>query len=152
MLRTYHTATNSPVAPLAGAWIEIMQSMTEHDSTSSLPSRERGLKWSCSQHVKGQGLVAPLAGAWIEISPALYTSTAANVAPLAGAWIEIAALFFTAVPIPVAPLAGAWIEIVCLLSGPSPFSSLPSRERGLKSRMTYFPASVSCRSPRGSVD
>ena len=98
----------------------------------SLPSRERGLKWSCSQHVKGQGLVAPLAGAWIEISPALYTSTAANVAPLAGAWIEIAALFFTAVPIPVAPLAGAWIEIVTwstpVLSG----VSLPSRERGLK--------------------
>ena len=35
--------------------------------------------------------VAPFAGAWIEISPALYTSTAANVAPLAGAWIEIGA-------------------------------------------------------------
>ena len=98
----------------------------------SLPSRERGLKWSCSQHVKGQGLVAPLAGAWIEISPALYTSTAANVAPLAGAWIEIAALFFTAVPIPVAPLAGAWIEILRM---PAPLlgtKSLPPRERGLK--------------------
>ena len=76
----------------------------------SLPSRERGLKWSCSQHVKGQGLVAPLAGAWIEISPALYTSTAANVAPLAGAWIEIV----------------TWSTPV--LSG----VSLPSRERGLK--------------------
>ena len=98
----------------------------------SLPSRERGLKWSCSQHVKGQGLVAPLAGAWIEISPALYTSTAANVAPLAGAWIEIAALFFTAVPIPVAPLAGAWIEMPLSGSTPSSFASLPSRERGLK--------------------
>ena len=122
------------VAPLAGAWIEIHKiqpvvfmppSLPSRErglkfsapcrngtkGALSLPSRERGLKWSCSQHVKGQGLVAPLAGAWIEISPALYTSTAANVAPLAGAWIEIAALFFTAVPIPVAPLAGAWIEI-----------------------------------------
>ena len=91
------------------------------------------MKWSCSQHVKGQGLVAPLAGAWIEISPALYTSTAANVAPLAGAWIEIAALFFTAVPIPVAPLAGAWIEIPVNCSLWLTKSSLPSRERGLKS-------------------
>ena len=118
----------------------------------SLPSRERGLKWSCSQHVKGQGLVAPLAGAWIEISPALYTSTAANVAPLAGAWIEIAALFFTAVPIPVAPLAGAWIEMPLSGSTPSSFASLPSRERGLKCCMYRHPYMGQSRSPRGSVD
>ena len=78
------------VAPLAGAWIEIRcLYYGARRLGESLPSRERGLKWSCSQHVKGQGLVAPLAGAWIEISPALYTSTAANVAPLAGAWIEM---------------------------------------------------------------
>ena len=121
------------VAPLAGAWIEIVfVPVVFVLGKLSLPSRERGLKWSCSQHVKGQGLVAPLAGAWIEISPALYTSTAANVAPLAGAWIEIAALFFTAVPIPVAPLAGAWIEMPLSGSTPSSFASLPSRERGLK--------------------
>ena len=110
------------------------------------------MKWSCSQHVKGQGLVAPLAGAWIEISPALYTSTAANVAPLAGAWIEIAALFFTAVPIPVAPLAGAWIEMLYVQASVHGAKSLPSRERGLKSLGSPSCDGELCRSPRGSVD
>ena len=55
------------VAPLAGAWIEIV----------SEPASIR--------HV----LVAPLAGAWIEISPVAPVWFPAQVAPLAGAWIEM---------------------------------------------------------------
>ena len=55
------------VAPLAGAWIEIVMRSF----------RQPG------------GGVAPLAGAWIEIRSTAYTTGPAPVAPLAGAWIEI---------------------------------------------------------------
>ena len=56
------------------------------------------------------------------------------VAPLAGAWIEI---YFYASQrrdqTGVAPLAGAWIEILGSCALTVTCSSLPSRERGLKS-------------------
>ena len=57
----------TPVAPPAGAWIEILE--------------------------KGQGIadtgVAPPAGAWIEISLAGCDIMILRVAPPAGAWIEM---------------------------------------------------------------
>ena len=56
-----------PVAPLAGAWIEI-----------STPTMRRT-----------PAPVAPLAGAWIEILAARSLAGCPSVAPLAGAWIEI---------------------------------------------------------------
>ena len=56
----------------------------------------------------------------------------AHVAPLAGAWIEIAEPKSVNDYRDVAPLAGAWIEILVTLFVSMPFSSLPSRERGLK--------------------
>ena len=56
------------VAPLVGAWIEIimvaMVDLEEH-------------------------LVAPLVGAWIEIPLTLFSVLYDYVAPLVGAWIEI---------------------------------------------------------------
>ena len=55
------------VAPLAGAWIEII------------------IVFKCCRKL----LVAPLAGAWIEIVLQILLSFPVNVAPLAGAWIEI---------------------------------------------------------------
>ena len=55
------------VAPLAGAWIEIQNSV--------------GL----TDHVG----VAPLAGAWIEMFACIAYTVSSAVAPLAGAWIEI---------------------------------------------------------------
>ena len=55
------------VAPLAGAWIEMMA-----QSTGEKLKR-----------------VAPLAGAWIEIVEINEADQEAVVAPLAGAWIEI---------------------------------------------------------------
>ena len=55
------------VAPLAGAWIEIV------------PFKGLGEVLS----------VAPLAGAWIEIERMVYRQPPEGVAPLAGAWIEI---------------------------------------------------------------
>ena len=55
------------VAPLAGAWIEIITRILSINS----------------------GKVAPLAGAWIEIAVLMKQSALTGVAPLAGAWIEI---------------------------------------------------------------
>ena len=55
------------VAPLAGAWIEIINSRNESILPESLPSRERGLKYMEAAHMDLQRFVAPLAGAWIEI-------------------------------------------------------------------------------------
>ena len=55
------------VAPLVGAWIEIL-----------LPT-----------NIAPTGDVAPLVGAWIEISNSLKITKQLNVAPLVGAWIEI---------------------------------------------------------------
>ena len=55
------------VAPLAGAWIEIVRSSTGYVLAPSLPSRERGLKSHISLPRLEEALVAPLAGAWIEI-------------------------------------------------------------------------------------
>ena len=69
------------VAPLAGAWIEIMSKVS----------------------ISCVSAVAPLAGAWIEIAIADPLTNMRSVAPLAGAWIEIsgkgaAALTITSLP------------------------------------------------------
>ena len=55
------------VAPLAGAGIEIPQTL----------------------HIINRQIVAPLAGAWIEIQSLIHRFWKSKVAPLAGAWIEI---------------------------------------------------------------
>ena len=55
------------------------------------------------------------------------------VAPLAGAWIEMFSARVIALYISVAPLAGAWIEIAFINNRDTvAWTSLPSRERGLK--------------------
>ena len=84
-----------------------------------------------------RAVVAPLAGAWIEIINDLIKFFQIGVAPLAGAWIEISLLYKKHKPqFWVAPLAGAWIEM-CYdpQAGMGCIWSLPSRERGLKSRI-----------------
>ena len=53
----------------------------------------------------------------------------------------------------VAPLAGAWIEIVNEYNEfERLYPSLPSRERGLKLKITSNQNRMFRRSPRGSVD
>ena len=102
------------VAPFAGAWIEI--------KASGLPADYR--------------LVAPFAGAWIEIPLNFPRGRGCRVAPFAGAWIEIVTIAFASSFVMVAPFAGAWIEISGVkLQYLRKKSSLPSRERGLKSQM-----------------
>ena len=79
---------------------------------TSLPSRERGLKYSSGMSVTYSRVVAPFAGAWIEILYGrLRLSKAKSVAPFAGAWIEIARSGGLYRQLCVAPFAGAWIEM-----------------------------------------
>ena len=104
---------NRAVAPLAGAWIEIVVEPTTPGSTMSLPSRERGLKWHVMRTQTWFYGVAPLAGAWIEMFSGWKSHRDGAK---------------------VAPLAGAWIEINVSSLGMLPLQSLPSRERGLKSK------------------
>ena len=78
------------VAPLVGAWIEIM---------------------NCINAVLLHK-VAPLVGAWIEIKPKDTSEITGIVAPLVGAWIEIGVSSKNYDSITVAPLVGAWIEIL----------------------------------------
>ena len=61
------------VAPLVGAWIEIVQDLY------------------CRKQMK----VAPLVGAWIEIIKCISFEPIKEVAPLVGAWIEIQRLIVT---------------------------------------------------------
>ena len=58
------------VAPFAGAWIEMhTDSPYLERGAWSLPSRERGLKYSALKRQTDTRMdVAPFAGAWIEIS------------------------------------------------------------------------------------
>ena len=55
------------VAPLVGAWIEIPNSSIPFLNIESLPSWERGLKYSLKLVIVSTSIVAPLVGAWIEI-------------------------------------------------------------------------------------
>ena len=81
--------TNLLVAPLVGAWIEILLPTNIAPTGESLLSWERGLKYNCHSHLFGR-LVAPLVGAWIEIELIGESSEkATTVAPLVGAWIEM---------------------------------------------------------------
>ena len=107
------TSTRSPVAPLVGAWIEILSAAfiqlktvvaplvgawieMSHSLRSScfallsLLSWERGLKSSFPLSSHSPVLVAPLVGAWIEMLNITPHFWGVKVAPLVGAWIEIA--------------------------------------------------------------
>ena len=57
----------SAVAPLVGAWIEIQQASMPSTGSLSLPSWERGLKSDIFFNLVNVWNVAPLVGAWIEI-------------------------------------------------------------------------------------
>ena len=100
------------VAPLVGAWIEILIYGIFAYKGKSLLSWERGLKSSKQVPLIRYENVAPLVGAWIEITLSEERFVYGVVAPLVGAWIEISTLTAMKKLISVAPLVGAWIEIV----------------------------------------
>ena len=55
------------VAPLVGAWIEMLNNCFVHSCNKSLLSWERGLKFAWNGGKTSWSSVAPLVGAWIEI-------------------------------------------------------------------------------------
>ena len=78
------------VAPLVGAWIEITATKIQDTyKATSLLSWERGLKSNALMHDVCDVVVAPLVGAWIEIVIRQRERWSTCVAPLVGAWIEI---------------------------------------------------------------
>ena len=119
------------VAPLAGAWIEMVMIMIIYLMSVSLPSRERGLKYALKYTLVNIYKVAPLAGAWIEIAKSLFIVH--NVKSSL-------------------PSRERGLKLAVQLSSDVYAMSLPSRERGLKFALYVFRAVCRCRSPRGSVD
>ena len=77
------------VAPYTGAWIEISPAVSEYYITTSLPTRERGLKLRRNLPTNRREIVAPYTGAWIEIFTVILSQWRERVAPYTGAWIEI---------------------------------------------------------------
>ena len=67
LLEIYERQEGIKVAPLVGAWIEIINGILKG----------------------GYIIVAPLVGAWIEITALIKERWITKVAPLVGAWIEI---------------------------------------------------------------
>ncbi len=77
------------VAPFAGAWIEIPLIAIARETSPSLPSRERGLKYetvivSIHAQVSLPSRERGLKFSWYNVKKLL-----GGVAPFAGAWIEI---------------------------------------------------------------
>ena len=148
------SAAVPPVAPFAGAWIEIGVNWSKLPlSESSLPSRERGLK--CRSRSR--------------------TAAAESSLPSRERGLKCENWYCNKLKVAVAPFAGAWIEICVAADGGQPLrrslpsrerglkygvghgsslcnESLPSRERGLKYPRTRLCHAVKCRSLRGSVD
>ena len=98
----------------------------------SLPSWERGLKYTVNGSLCLATTVAPFVGAWIEIYQYPSMNALPFVAPFVGAWIEIMYQKDISQRTYVAPFVGAWIEIgICGIMRKT-IASLPSWERGLK--------------------
>ena len=106
----------------------------------SLPSRERGLKYSGTCYTDGGNTVAPLAGAWIEIDLIEEKTPLLTVAPLAGAWIEInTAAQLRHLHLPSLPSRERGLKYRSGVKEGNINGSLPSRERGLKFFLSPFP-------------
>ena len=69
---------------------------------------------------------------WIEITTRISFFTVSVVTPYAGVWIEIYASDMRPHPQNVTPYAGVWIEMKNGKGMYSLFTSLPTRECGLK--------------------
>ena len=141
------------VAPLVGAWIEILAIAVEGEPDLSVaPLVGAWIEIECNEHGSKWKQVAPLVGAWIEILLRHYINILNTVAPLVGAWIEILLPTNIAPTGDVAPLVGAWIEIFNFFHFSTSKSSLLSWERGLKWQEQDNLQQQVGRSSRGSVD
>ena len=80
-----------PVAPHAGAWIEITGSTCYSGTALSLPMRERGLKYWNTAKLEGHFVSLPMRERGLKYCRTVHGQARTAVAPHAGAWIEISA-------------------------------------------------------------
>ena len=120
-----------PVAPHAGAWIEISRS-PETGSTST---------------------VAPHAGAWIEICTARSNRTTGGMSlPMRERGLKSQRDVIPVGPAMSLPMRERGLKSVDFENSPVIFGSLPMRERGLKCPLLHGHGGCDGRSPCGSVD
>ena len=101
-----------PVAPLAGARIEILSMHSHLPDIESLPSRERGLKLLPENSAQTDTVVAPLAGARIEMRIPRDSARRMMSLPSWERGLKCFLMPNVRHPSYVAPLVGARIEIV----------------------------------------
>ena len=98
LLTVYPITLHCVVAPLVGAWIEILPVIAVSISLkTSLPSWERGLKYYTSVIDILKRLSLPSWERGLKSFYLLSCLECLNVAPLVGAWIEILDLINTGV-------------------------------------------------------
>ena len=118
------------VAPFTGAWIEIAAEWSYQRYPTSLPSRERRLKYWGVVFDESHYLVAPFTGAWIEIQQ--------DSQPYPTRWSL--------------PSRERGLKSLRHRDDEQRIRSLPSRERGLKFMVNDHWRRVNGRSLHGSVD
>ena len=102
---------------------------------ASLPLRERGLKYVAHLHPPALVVSLPLRERGLKYYLCIVKKYVAWSLPLRERGLKFVVLVLGIKKAPVAPFTGAWIEIVWPFSYFAIcFSSLPLRERGLKSR------------------
>ena len=124
-----------PVAPYAGAWIEICTALMRGSIRASRsPTRERGLKFNPIKADIAQICgVAPYAGAWIEIKvPPVCWRPGVESLPTRERGLKSFSCSLCQCAKSRSPTRGAWIEIA-FPPGPAGRAEVaPTRERGLK--------------------
>ena len=83
------SASSTSVAPFVGAWIEIGCCQGQTERKSSLPSWERGLKYSYSWKYDGTTRSLPSWERGLKYIGSDLSTGSAFVAPFVGAWIEM---------------------------------------------------------------
>ena len=119
----------------------------------SLPSRERGLKWQRKDRKCDRMVVAPLAGAWIEIIASESCKEILQSLPSRERGLKSYGNNNYPVALMSLPSRERGLKSYARTPTGQGVESLPSRERGLKSRRnTLYFIMARSRSPRGSVD
>ena len=77
------------VAPFTGAWIEMFMSYSRRSAVRSLPSRERGLKFSSLDPSPESLSSLPSRERGLKFADEGLVGRSFDVAPFTGAWIEI---------------------------------------------------------------
>ena len=121
------------VVPLAGTWIETFVSSTPfHSSTSSFPSRERGLKRPVLSVYWTDTGSFPSRERGLKLCDLRLSVRVLRSFPSRERGLKLSIPVHPIAVGVVVPLAGTWIETCCATDQRISTRSFPSRERGLK--------------------